>query len=193
MVATISAQTGGCRKRGLYASDLRTCEPRDGIRNRTFVRWRVVRRLNAVRPLPLNPSDLLTSAPPVRPVRLFRPVSSSTESPQLGPTRSDRRFGRVRQPGFEDTDRAVSVSALSDGGGSRQLRNLPCSRGSPHSFAEPYGQPPHRLRHPTEADAAGVAVAVGAVVYGSSWPASVSASHRSYRCGDHARSMTSRW
>ncbi len=38
-----------------------------------------------------------------------------------------------------------------------------------------------------------VAVAVGAVVYGSSWPASVSASHRSYRCGDHARSMTSRW
>ena len=38
-----------------------------------------------------------------------------------------------------------------------------------------------------------VAVAVGGVVYGSSWPASVSASHRSYRCGDHARSMTSRW
>ena len=29
--------------------------------------------------------------------------------------------------------------------------------------------------------------------YGSSWPASASASHRSYRSGDHARSMTSRW
>ena len=35
--------------------------------------------------------------------------------------------------------------------------------------------------------------ASGAVVYGSSWPASASASHRSYRSGDHARSMTSRW